>query len=194
MRAQPRLSRSQLRRRLKRLTVLSLDLSSNRNVTLLRTGEEMFWSRCNPYGKKLGCWIWKRSLSYGRDGGYGIFHFTVGEDRYRVLAHRAAWALENGPIPKGHEIIHTRCESRVCVRPDHLKAASDALVVANRVKKGRSAIGERHGRHKLKKKDIPEIRRRFRLREPVSGIAADYEVSPRAIRYIGDGVNWAHVR
>ena len=59
-------------------------------------------------GRMTDCTIWE-----GRVGvnGYGY--------RGRLLAHRAAWEDEHGPIPAGM-VIHHVCENKVCVNLDHL--------------------------------------------------------------------------
>jgi hypothetical protein len=65
------------------------------------------------------CWLWKgpvdAELGYGRTSFLG----------YPTTAHRVAWELQNGDIPK---VIGTRkalirhlCNNRLCVNPNHLK-------------------------------------------------------------------------
>jgi len=62
------------------------------------------------------CWEWQRRF----DGkGYGIGGAVAGERR----AHRASWALANGPIPEGSH-IHHRCENPPCINPAHLECHS----------------------------------------------------------------------
>lgn len=58
------------------------------------------------------CWKWNRYIHWT---GYG--HKCV---CYRIMmAHRLAWELFKGPIPKGMIILHA-CKIRDCVNPDHL--------------------------------------------------------------------------
>lgn len=61
-----------------------------------------------------GCWIWDR---YINSNGYGQL-YVYGESK---KAHRFAWELFKGRIPKGNTILHT-CDILRCVNPDHLYA------------------------------------------------------------------------
>lgn len=73
------------------------------------------------------CWLWTGPLT--RDG-YGGQIYVMGR---LVLAHRVAYELFNGPIPKGLEVEHSchtqdlscnagdDCIHRRCVNPAHLE-------------------------------------------------------------------------
>lgn len=64
------------------------------------------------------CWLW----TAGRQGdGYGTFCVN-GKMK---LAHRVSYELYVGPIPDGLVIDHS-CSVRNCVRPDHLRATTQA--------------------------------------------------------------------
>ena len=67
--------------------------------------DETFWSNVIM---PSNCMEWTGARAIG---GYG---------KYRNLfAHRVAWELVNGPIPKGGWILH-HCDNPICVRPSHL--------------------------------------------------------------------------
>jgi hypothetical protein len=76
--------------------------------------QERFWSKVE---KTDGCWLWRGALN---SEGYGNF-WDSGKHRG---AHRIAWELSHGEIPDGMQIDHI-CRKRSCVRPDHLRLASN---------------------------------------------------------------------
>lgn len=72
---------------------------------------DRFWGMVE---KSDECWLWtgyrEKKFGYGR-----CSHRSFPE----YMAHRCAWYLVNGPIPKGLHVLH-RCDVPNCVRPDHL--------------------------------------------------------------------------
>ncbi len=88
-----------------------------RNGVILReTAEERFWRCVRKH--KSGCWFWTGSI---RKDGYGAFggcgRRKAGKS---LLAHRAAYELTRGAIPKGLTLDHL-CRKRNCVNPKHLE-------------------------------------------------------------------------
>jgi hypothetical protein len=80
----------------------------------ITTAAERFWPKVN---KTDGCWNWAASKS---KKGYG--QFRIG--KRVVKAHRVAYELEYGPIPAGMDVDH-RCHNKSCVRPAHLRLATN---------------------------------------------------------------------
>jgi len=66
-----------------------------------------------------GCIIWDGNTSGYAPGQYGVLTFR----NKRRFAHRVAYELRHGPIPRGQDIDHL-CHTRLCVNPDHLRLAS----------------------------------------------------------------------
>ncbi|MFE1731679.1 HNH endonuclease signature motif containing protein [Streptomyces bacillaris] len=64
----------------------------------------------------LGCWDW---TAHVKPNGYGQFK-VAGRPQY---AHRVAYELVRGPIPRGLVIDHL-CRRRHCVNPDHLEVVT----------------------------------------------------------------------
>lgn len=79
--------------------------------------------------KTDGCWLWRPA----KPNEYGKFMVRKG-----VMdgAHRVAWTLAHGPIPKGLMVLH-RCDNPRCVRPDHLFLGTAADNSRDMVAKGR---------------------------------------------------------
>ena len=66
--------------------------------------------------RSIGCWVWNGTINRG---GYGVL--TVGgRCGAKKYAHRVAYELFVGPIPKGKELDHL-CRNRWCVNPSHLE-------------------------------------------------------------------------
>ena len=70
------------------------------------------------------CWLWQGSTL----NGYG---------RYQKRgAHRLAWELTHGPIPKGLHILH-KCDVPACVNTDHLFLGTHKVNMEDAARKGR---------------------------------------------------------
>jgi hypothetical protein len=61
------------------------------------------------------CWLWRGPFYRN---GYGIFRLN--EPRRTALAHRVAYELERGTIPRGLVVDHL-CRVKACVNPHHLE-------------------------------------------------------------------------
>jgi HNH endonuclease len=106
-----------------------------------------------------GCWIWVGAVHSAT--GYGRFAL----DGHKVIgAHRAAWLLFRGEIPRGRMVCH-HCDIKSCVNPDHLFLGSQTDNMSDALRKGRLkcpaasyASDESHQRSLLTNEQVREIR------------------------------------
>jgi hypothetical protein len=133
------------------------------------------------------CWEW---TGYKNEKGYGVINLR-GE---RVMAHRMAYELAGGTIPKGLFVLH-HCDNPGCVRPKHLFVGTLADNNADMDRKGRGRRGHNmpgtgNHRAKLTEDDIRAIRA-----SPENGqvLADRYGVAREHIWAIRQRIFWSHI-
>ena len=131
-----------------------------------------------------GCW---NCISHATcKSGYPVATINGKFDRL----HRHFYTIYKGDIPSGAVVRHI-CDNRLCINPDHLILGSHGDNVADRVKRGRSATGERNGRSKLVEADVVDIYKNTDL--PIMTLAKKYKVDPKVIRDIKKRRTWRSV-
>ena len=132
-----------------------------------------------------GCLIWTGAKS---QLGYGVLNLNGSAKK----AHRIAYELSKGPIPKGAVVCHA-CDTPACVNPDHLwLAPSNAANVADMDQKGRRKNpapmrGQAHPLHKL---SIEKARAIKFGANSIAETARQYGVSPSLVSGIRRGTHW----
>lgn len=130
--------------------------------------KERFWSKVNR-GKPDECWEWNR---YAIALGYAKFWV----DGKLVRAHRYAWELTNGSIPKDMQVLH-RCDNKLCMNPDHLYLGTHCNNMTDAM--DRKLMGTGSGWVKLYEGEIWLIRK---LKIPISGcVHQRYKFSARMV-------------
>ena len=130
-----------------------------------------------------GCWLWMGT----KRNGYGLFN--IGSKS--KSAHRVAYEVFVGPIPKGLHLLHS-CDTPSCINPAHLRPGTHKENMADReARRRRSVRGEQIGTSKLIAEDVLEIRRSSLK----SGeLAKKYGVHPAYVwRIRNDPTVWAHL-
>jgi len=93
--------------------------------------EDRLWAKIDRRGPDE-CWLWTGARSAG---GYGNIMITKHPPVYDY-AHRVVYRLAHGPIPNGHEVMHS-CDVRLCCNPTHLSAGTPHDNVQDMMAKGR---------------------------------------------------------
>jgi len=125
--------------------------------------------------------------------GYGFIPLYGRGNVFSVLAHRLSYELHIGQIPEGFIVCH-RCDNPKCTNPEHLWIGTTQDNVDDKIRKGRSNKGQKHGNSKLKDEDIPEIRKMLDLGVSGAKLARKYNVSTTIISYIKNKKTWTHVK
>ncbi len=149
-----------------------------------------------------GCWEWTGAR---QQKGYGVIHLKNYDFPERVVAvHRLVYSICVSPVPDGLCVLH-RCDNPPCCRPDHLFLGTDSDNIADKVAKGRQAVGpvvRKNHEHlkgeavltaKLTADDVLEIRRRFADCDRPSEIAGAFGISETHLYYIVRGESWPHL-
>ena len=152
--------------------------------------KKRFWSKVEIGGENE-CWEWKGSIFQGT--GYGHFHYyrIPGKQR-NVIAHRFAYRIIKGRIPKGLSVCHT-CDNTLCCNPRHLWLGTTAANLADMRLKGRSGRGEKQWKSKLRDSDILIIRKMRAGGALQRDIARRFGVSRSLIGLICRKKIWTHI-
>ena len=147
---------------------------------------EKFWSKVEK-STPTQCWNW---LGAKKPAGYG----NVRINRVYKNAHRVAWELTYGDIPKGMHVLHS-CDNTSCCNPHHLMLGTSVSNRIDMVRKGRGnyrhtnrARGLNNPNGKLNDDQVAQIRAAYipgKVKQ--SELAAQYGVSQRLVSLIVRG-------
>jgi hypothetical protein len=141
-----------------------------------------------------GCWNWTACKD---DHGYGRINTRSSGKYVYWKAHRYAWTMVNGEIPKGMIILH-KCDNPPCVNPDHLRIGTYKDNSQDMVQKGRGKIvhyrGEKHSRARFTNEQVREMRRLYEHEGlSQSEIGRRYNAAPAVARRIVKYETWKDV-
>jgi hypothetical protein len=108
---------------------------------------------------KSGCWLWTGGIRPNSKGVPYPRHWN--DDRKSIGAHRFSFELVRGAIPKGMYVCH-KCDTPLCVNPDHLFVGTHHDNMRDMVQKKRSFTGRgenKKGRAKLTNQQADQIKK-----------------------------------
>lgn len=141
---------------------------------------------------KTGCHEFQGSLN----NGYGKVGFRLAEGGYKsVPAHRLAYELAHGEVPKELQVCHT-CDNRCCVNLEHLFLGTAKDNADDREAKGRGnqPHGSRSPTAKLSETKVVEIRNLKGAGFKNEELAARFGVNKSTIKRVMSGEHWSHVK
>jgi hypothetical protein len=150
--------------------------------------EKRFWARVDVKSNDE-CWLWKMSINKKTGYGKSKIHGN------HTSAHRVAYEVANGPIPKGVHILH-KCDVRRCCNPNHLFPGNRQDNMDDMVNKGRQfrPIGEKHFNRVLDDSKVRQIRELTSNGTSQRDVAKQFGVSHSAVACVCSGKTWAHVK
>lgn len=160
-----------------------------------------FWSRVDKEGPipkacpELGCcWLWtgcKDKHGYGGVGSRPLFG-----DGQNVHAHRVAWMITKGVIPKGKNVLH-RCDNPPCVRSSHLFLGTQLQNIKDMLRKGRHGHGvmrgEQHPNAKLTWAIVESIRELWKQGFNSNQLAKKFGISRFRVWSVATEKSWKKI-
>lgn len=148
---------------------------------------DRFWSKVKlplSIGNNQ-CWNWQAS---DNKAGYGTFRFNG----KICKAHRVAYELSVGPIPKGLDVLHS-CDNPPCVNPSHLRPGTHQNNMQDREQRhrGNHACGERQNLAKLTEDQVRYIRT---SNKNTVELGKELGVADVTIGNVRKARTWKHVR
>ena len=145
---------------------------------------DRFWNKIIKYAS--GCWHWNGCIVRG-----------YGQIRWQgklIYVHRLSWIIHNGSIPVGMMVCH-KCDTPICVNPDHLFLGTAKDNGADKANKHRAArlLGEQNPYAKLTAFQAIQAKAGHANGESCTSIARRFHVDRTTISKIVNGVNWKHL-
>lgn len=147
-----------------------------------------FWSSCKR-DTKTQCLIWRGKGRVGK--GYAFANFSAFGTSHQ-LAHRVAYRLGVGDIPKGKIVCH-HCDNKLCVNPNHLFVGTHLDNKKDAMRKNRHARGEAQGAARLTENQVVIARALLVGRITPRMLAKKFGVHPTTLSAAVRGLSWKHV-
>lgn len=166
---------------------------------------ERFFSRVTEPTNPDDCWLWN---SLKTKSGYGHFAVRQAGRSRKFRVHRMSYRMHYGPFDESLYVCH-RCDTPLCVNPDHLFLGTALTNNRDSVSKGRRPRGDwhhahtkpelvlrgsRHGRARLTDQQVLDIRSTFALGKATTAeLAEQFGVNSGTIHFVVKGQTWKHL-
>lgn len=135
-----------------------------------------------------GCWMWTGGKT---PNGYGMFSIGA-RNKGSKNAHRVAYELWKGEIPKGMWVLH-KCRNK-CVNPDHLELGKPCKNNSeDKRRDGTLLQGTKNPSVKYSEEQILEIRKRYSEGETQTSISKSMKIRQGHISDICLRKIWSHI-
>lgn len=136
------------------------------------------WNYTGPIGPKDYGFVYTRAPNRGK--------------KRMFLAHRVAYFIHYGEIPKGAFICHS-CDNPKCCNPRHLFAGTNNDNVQDFNRKNLRRRGSDAHNAVLNEESVKEIKAALRGGATCAALSRRFKCSKGAISNIKRGLNWRHV-
>lgn len=143
------------------------------------------------FGAPSGCWLWNAPIGRNR-------YAQIRARGKKRKVHREAYEAANGVNSASGLVVRHKCDTPLCVNPDHLETGTHADNMRDMADRGRNRQpkGEASGRAKLTEDNVREIRDAYVRGSPSHGqdsLAQAFDVSRVLIGKIVRRKIWRHV-
>ena len=149
-----------------------------------------FWAKVDKtpgYGPDGTCWLWTGSKYKKGYGALGVYRKRL---KKNFRAHKLAYEMSYGPVPKGKQLRHT-CDVKACVNPCHIIPGTNQDNQNDAKQRGRIPRGEKRSNAKLSKKKASAIRADyFKRSTTLEELSKKYGVSISLISKVARKERW----
>lgn len=136
----------------------------------------------------MGCHLWQAATKKG----YGQIMVWVSGRKRMKQAHRVAYELKHGAVPKHLDVCH-RCDVRRCVNVRHLFVGTRKQNIRDALDKGRMSGGcKRHTG--VLRAHLSAIRGRLKAGEASASVARSFGVTTTAVSHLRVGRTYKEIR
>lgn len=159
-----------------------------------------FWAQVDMSGGPDACWPWRACKG---ENVYGKVKWTEGGQRRQDRAHRRAFEISNGWLPKGKGrgcgLVRHACDFKPCCNPAHLLSGTQVDNAHDAIERGLYVPppvfhGEAHPRARLTAEIVRSAREAHLAGVSASALARQHGVGGSTMDHALHGRTWGHVQ